>query len=288
VSLEIQAAGNVPDVLADRGMVEQIILNLVVNARDAMPEGGPLLIANSAVEFSEADARRNPAVRVGRFACLSVTDRGCGIAPEIRPRLFEPFFTTKEVGKGTGLGLATVYGIVRQHEGWIEVESAPDQGTTFRIFLPESVKPIEEASPKAAPSAVMGGKETILLVEDEPALRDVAQIILEEQGYHVYLAGSGLDALKDWPHFAAEVDLLVTDMVMPGGVSGRELARRLQEQKPGLKVIHTSGYSLELSDADSVLEEGLNFLPKPYTGSRLAAIVRECLDRGLMAPALAA
>ncbi len=288
VSLEIQTALKLPDVLADRGMVEQIVLNLAVNARDAMPEGGPVLIRSASVSFSSEDVRRNPAIRAGHFACLSVTDRGCGIAPEIMPRLFEPFFTTKEVGKGTGLGLATVYGIVRQHEGWIEVDSACGRGTTFKVFLPESVRPVETpvVQPEQ-PRAIRGGGETILVVEDEPALRYVAQIVLQQQGYRVYMAGSGVDALQDWPAYAAEVDLLLTDMVMPGGVSGRGLARLLQAEKPELKVIYTSGYSLELSDADGVLEEGLNFLPKPYTAVKLAAIVRGCLDRGLSTPALA-
>jgi len=285
VSLEIETAAHLPEVLADRGMLEQIILNLAVNARDAMPLGGPLLIRCTAVEFGAEDAPRDPAMHAGRYACLSVTDGGCGIAPEIRPRLFEPFFTTKEVGQGTGLGLATVYGIVRQHDGWIEVESAPGRGTTFTIFLPESRRPIADAPVEAAPSRAAHGKETILVVEDEEALREVAQLVLEGCGYHVHLAGSGVDALKDWPNYAAEIDLLLTDMVMPGGVSGRELAKRLQAQKPALKVIHTSGYSLELSDAAGVLDEGLTFLPKPYTTARLASIVRDCLDR--VRPAIA-
>lgn len=286
VQLDIQTTGKLPDVLADRGMMEQIILNLAVNARDAMPEGGRVLIQSAGVTFSEEDALHNPTIRAGHFVSLSVTDNGCGIAPEILPRVFEPFFTTKEVGKGTGLGLATVYGILRQHEGWIEVESEPGRGSTFTMYLPERVKPAEQVAQEAMPCEVSEGLETILVVEDEEALRDVAQLALETYGYRVFLAGSGVDALKDWPSYASKVDLLLTDMVMPGGVSGRELARRLQGDKPSLKVIHTSGYSLELSGADGVLEEGLTFLPKPYTTAKLAAIVRHCLDRGF--PTIAA
>jgi CheY-like chemotaxis protein len=245
------------------------------------------LIRTSVVTFSAGEARRGPDARAGNFACLRVTDRGCGIAPEIMPRLFEPFFTTKEVGKGTGLGLATVYGIVRQHEGWIEVESERGQGTTFTIFLPNCAKPSEGPSPQASPPIASGGRETILVVEDEVALRDLAQLVLQEKGYQVYCSGSGLEALEHWPEVAAEVDLLLTDMVMPGGVSGRELARRVQGEKPSLKVIYSTGYSTEISGADGVLEEGLNLISKPYTPEKLTAMVRACLDRDLHGEPLA-
>jgi signal transduction histidine kinase/DNA-binding NarL/FixJ family response regulator len=281
VRMEIESAAKLPYVLADRGMMEQIILNLAVNARDAMAQGGTVKIRSVAVEFSEEEARRTAGSRAGRFASVSVTDNGCGIAPEILPRVFEPFFTTKEVGKGTGLGLATVYGILRQHEGWIDVKSEPGRGSTFTVYLPESSKPAGVLPVEATPIEAGNGQETILVVEDEEALREVAQLVLETHGYRVLLASSGVDALKLWPAYASKVDLLLTDMVMPGGVSGRELSRRLIEEKPELKVIHTSGYSLELSGADGVLDEGLTFLPKPYTTAKLAAIVRHCLDRNL-------
>jgi two-component system, NtrC family, sensor kinase len=279
VQMEIETAAKLPYVLADRGMMEQVVLNLVVNARDAIAQGGSVKIRSVAVEFSEEEARRTAGIRAGRFASVSVTDDGCGIAPEILPRVFEPFFTTKEVGKGTGLGLATVYGIVRQHEGWIDVSSEPGRGSKFTIYLPESSKPPGVLPVQAPPVEAGNGQETILVVEDEEALRDVAQLVLETHGYRVLLASSGVDALEQWPTYASKVDLLLTDMVMPGGVSGRELSRRLLEEKPELKVVYTSGYSLELSGADGVLDEGLTFLPKPYTTAKLAAVIRHSLDR---------
>jgi CheY-like chemotaxis protein len=281
--LEIETTEESPGVRADHGMLEQVIVNLAVNARDAMGARGQLRIRTSTVTFRADDPYYHPSDRLGRFACLSVTDTGCGIAPEIIPRLFEPFFTTKKAGEGTGLGLATVYGIVRQHEGWIEVESECGKGTTFKIFLPEFAKPETGMTTKVVSTVASGGQETILLVEDEVAVRDVAQLVLQEKGYRVYSSDSGLDALRRWPDYGAEIDLLLTDIVMPGGVSGRELARCVQRAKPGLKVLFSTGYSAEISDANGTLEEGLNLLSKPYTPERLAAIVRDCLDRVLPA-----
>jgi CheY-like chemotaxis protein len=208
-----------------------------------------------------------------------MTDSGCGIAPEIMPRLFEPFFTTKEVGKGTGLGLATVYGIAKQHNGWIEVDSAPGRGATFKIFLPIETKPATTAESTDHTPEVSGGSETVLLVEDEPILRALMRTVLQHYGYRVYTARSGAEALKIWPQYGAEVNLLLTDLVMPDGLSGHELAEKLQALKPALKVIYSSGYSLDLLGRDGVLEEGFNFLPKPYTPEKLARIVRASLDQ---------
>jgi CheY-like chemotaxis protein len=207
-----------------------------------------------------------------------VTDCGCGISAEILPHIFEPFFTTKEVGKGTGLGLATVYGIVKQHEGWVEVESALQQGTTFKLFFPASATPVNPPAPAGTPSQVPGGREAVFLVEDEPALRKLTRTVLQRYGYRVITAVSGADALKVWPEHAAEIDLLLTDMVMPDGVSGYDLAQRLQAEKTGLKVIYSSGYSLEMVNRDAVLQPGDHFLPKPYTPEKLAKMVRRCLD----------
>jgi CheY-like chemotaxis protein len=207
-----------------------------------------------------------------------VADSGCGIPPEVLPRIFEPFFTTKEVGKGTGLGLATVYGIVKQHEGWIEVESAVKQGTTFKLFFPASVVPVKSAAAASSPSPVAGGNESIFLVEDEPALRKLTRTVLQRYGYRVITAVSGADALNVWPQHARDIDLLLTDMVMPDGVSGYDLGQRLQAQKTGLKVIYSSGYSLELADRDAVLQAADRFLSKPYTPEKLATMVRSCLD----------
>jgi CheY-like chemotaxis protein len=198
--------------------------------------------------------------------------------------LFEPFFTTKEPGKGAGLGLATVYGIVKQHQGWIVVDSQLDVGSTFTIFLPRAVNPAEVVAP-APPAEQLTGKEsmprgdeTILVVEDEPALRELVVNILELCGYRTYEAGTGVAALPVWEKHRAEIDLLLTDMVMPEGMSGRQLAERLQAEEPGLKVIYTSGYSPGMAGKDIALLEGFNFLAKPYPPSRLALVVRECLD----------
>lgn len=278
IALQFQYAPANSGLVADRAMIEQVLLNLVVNARDAMPRGGRLLISTAAVEFTNEMAGSNSQARAGKFLCLNVADSGCGIPAEILPHIFEPFFTTKEVGKGTGLGLATVYGIVKQHEGWIEVESAVNQGTTFKLFFPANSTPVKSAVPSGLPATVVGGKEVILLVEDEPALRKLTRTVLQRYGYRVVTAVSGADALKVWPEHAADIDLLLTDMVMPDGVSGYDLAHRLQAQKTGLKVIYCSGYSLEMADRDAVLQEGDHFLPKPYTPEKLANMVRGCLD----------
>ncbi|MEK7781775.1 MAG: response regulator [Verrucomicrobiota bacterium] len=275
IALQIQNTCADSGVMADRSMIEQVLLNLVVNARDAMPRGGRLLIQTTDVEFG---AGANANARAGKFVCLRVADSGCGIPPEVQPRIFEPFFTTKEVGKGTGLGLATVYGIVKQHDGWIEVESTVQQGTAFSLYFPTSIVPVKAATVSAPPSPVAGGHESIFLVEDEPVLRKLTRTVLQRYGYRVITAVSGADALKVWPQHATDIDLLLTDLVMPDGISGHDLARRLQAQKTGLKVIYSSGYSLELADRDAVLQSGDHFLPKPYTPEKLATLVRGCLD----------
>ena len=288
IALEIETAEDLPEVLADRAMVEQVLLNLAINARDAMPDGGKLSLCTTAVEFCADDRRTNSQRRAGVFGCCRVTDTGCGIAPENLGHIFEPFFTTKDVGKGTGLGLATAYGIVKQHDGWIEVESEPGQGTTFRIFLPKNAQATgQDAVPRETRDAI-GGGETILLVEDEPSLRAMISMVLEHQGYRVHVAHSGADALRKWPEHRAEIDLLLTDMVMPDGISGRELAKRLLADKSDLKVIYSSGYSLDLVGRDSMLKEGVNFIPKPYTTGSLARVVRDCLDRDLVASGVSA
>lgn len=200
--------------------------------------------------------------------------------PNILPRIFEPFFTTKDVGKGTGLGLATVHGIVEQHDGWIEVESQPGKGTTFQIHLPRLADQgqIQEATQLAA--QVRGGRETILLVEDEVSVRTLAVHVLERYGYRVIEATNGVAALKVWPQHRAAVDLLLTDIIMPEGLSGRELAEQLRADKPGLKVIYMSGYSGETAGRGMNLREGIDFLAKPFGTAKLAQAVRDCLDAG--------
>ena len=210
---------------------------------------------------------------------LSVSDTGCGIPPEILPRIFEPFFTTKGVGKGTGLGLATVYGIVKQHQGWIEVQSQPGQGCTFRVFIPIYEKRTETPPAPLADEPLIGGRETILVVEDEEDVRDFVVEVLKSHGYTVFAAVSGAQALELWPQCKQPVDLLLTDLVMPGGVSGHDLAERLCKESSELKVIYTSGYSPGMAGKDLALLGGRNFLPKPHGPARLLRMIREILDR---------
>ena len=279
IKLEFQPPPEVPLVLADTGMVEQIIMNLAVNSRDAMPDGGTLTISTSHVEVGEAYVQSHPEARPGSFVCLRVADTGCGIDQDTMARIFEPFFTTKEVGKGTGLGLATVYGISRQHDGWIDVSSEPKKGATFSVFFPANTKPVEAKPIQVAPDAeVRGGKETILIVEDEPVLRDMAHVILQECGYSVVEACSGKEALAVWERKKGAIDLLLTDVVMPEGVSGMDLARKLLDSKPKLKIVFASGYSMDNLDTAFVHAGRAAFLQKPYTHITLAQAVRNALD----------
>lgn len=277
VSLEFNPPPELPPVRADLGMIEQVIMNLSVNARDAMPNGGTVTISPDTEEIDEARARANPDARPGLFVCLRVSDTGCGMDATTLAHIFEPFFTTKELGKGTGLGLATVYGIVKQHEGWIEVESSAGHGTTFSIYLPasaESASASPEAALAATPSTeIRSGHETILLVEDEPALRELARLILTGQGYQVFEASKGAEALEVWERHQDQIDVVLTDMVMPEGMSGKDLADRLQARRPDLKVVFTSGYT-----AAGMNKDGVRFLQKPYSRETLTQAVRDCLD----------
>jgi CheY-like chemotaxis protein len=259
-------------------MVEQVIMNLAVNAHDAMPMGGTLTISTNPVELDEAYAQTHPEAQPGAFVCVRVSDTGYGMDSATMVRIFEPFFTTKEVGKGTGLGLATVYGIVKQHEGWVEVSSEVGKGTTFNVFLPASSEPVRVAKPAEDQTSVKGGQETILVVEDEPVLRDMAHLILQECGYRVLEAGSGAEALQMWERNPGGIDLVISDVVMPGGMSGKDLAVKLKALHPELKMIFTSGYNVEESTTDFFRRSGALFLQKPYTRPDLAKAVRECLD----------
>jgi two-component system cell cycle sensor histidine kinase/response regulator CckA len=277
IVLTVENSSNLPRIHADRGMMEQILLNLAINSRDAMPRGGELIISTNAVRIDEAYTRRNSDAYLGEFVCLKVSDTGSGIAPENLVHIFEPFFTTKEIGKGTGLGLATVYGIVKQHDGWIEVSSEIGKGTVFKIFFPRSAEAVEMPG-KSKDETIPRGDETILLVEDETPLRQLVQFLLERQGYHVLEADSGLAAIKIWEQQKDNIDLLLTDLVMPNGMNGHELSSQLLAENPKLKVIFTSGYSAETVGKDFVLRDGLNFLQKPYHPDKLARTVRDCLD----------
>lgn len=277
IQLVFRAGPDVPPVEADAGMLEQVVMNLAVNARDAMTRAGTLTISVYSQEITAAELGEHPHGRVGRFVCLRVHDTGCGMDEATLGRIFEPFFTTKEVGKGTGLGLATVYGIVKQHAGWIEVASQVNVGTTFRIYLPAVDKPLpRERVELPASSRATGGHETILLVEDEPILRELAELILREAGYRIVSAGSRVEALRVWEYHCERVDLLLTDMVMPEGMSGKELAQRLRARRPDLKIIYASGYSVDEID----LREAV-FIQKPYDRDSLIRAVRQALDGAL-------
>jgi signal transduction histidine kinase len=280
ITLQCTSSPNLPTVLGDTGMMEQILMNLAVNARDAMTKGGTLVVHTAPVTITEDYVRAHPDARTGLFICLQVQDTGCGMDSATMKRIFEPFFTTKEAGKGTGLGLATVYGIVKQHSGWIEVNSRVGKGTTFKLFFPATPKQVE------APAAVnghvdgelRGGFETVLVVEDEPVLRDLAQLILQDCGYKVLEASSGVEALTVWQQHSGNVDLLLTDMIMPDGLSGKDLAESLLAQKPKLKVIFSSGYNVDDIGIDPGMKTGSRFLQKPYSRTKLAKAVRESLD----------
>ncbi|MBU6400560.1 MAG: response regulator [Verrucomicrobia bacterium] len=278
IKCTVDCAPGLPPVLGNSDMLDQVLLNLCVNARDAMPRGGELTIATSARNPSLEYLAQHPEARPGPCACLAVRDTGCGMPPEVRQRIFEPFFTTKPAGKGTGLGLFTVYGIVRQHGGWVEVESEAGTGTVFEVFLPCAEAGTKPAAKAPERQKVRGGTETILIVEDEPPVRELLQHMLEHQGYRVLLASSGIEALAVWQEHRGEVALVVTDMVMPEGMGGLELAEHLRQDAPGTKVIFTSGYSAETFNVGVPLREGVNFLKKPFPFQRLARVVRERLD----------
>ncbi|HTB83057.1 MAG TPA: PAS domain S-box protein [Candidatus Sulfotelmatobacter sp.] len=280
VQMHFKLAAQPMFIHADPGMMDQILLNLVVNARDAMPNGGQLVIETSGVEFDESAVGHSAEIRTGSFVCLSVSDSGCGIPPEILPKIFEPFFTTKDVGKGTGLGLATVFGIVKQHQGWISVYSELTHGTTFRIYLPRLAKAGHAKSAQPALTTLRGGNETILLVEDDPSLRVSARKALTKLGYRILEAPTGVKAMEVWKENRDEIRLLLTDLVMPDGMTGKDLAQRILQEEPKMKVIYMSGYSAEIAGKDFPLEEGVNFLTKPFQSSKLAETIRNCLDGG--------
>ncbi len=280
ISLQLNLCSRPLMTRADAGMLDQVLLNLVVNARDAMPDGGRLYIETGVKIFVAKDVAANPELSTGSFVSLRVTDTGNGIRPENLPRIFEPFFTTKEVGKGTGLGLATVFGIMKQHGGSIMVESGVGRGTAFQLYLPGAEESIPPLSPHAAglQSNPRGGTETILLVEDDSAVRKLTRILLERAGYKIVEAAHGLDALVVAEKYPDKIHLLFTDIVMPEGLSGRELAARLQERDPALRVIFSSGYSAEIAGRKLALQAGQNFIQKPATREQLLEIVRRCLD----------
>ncbi len=263
---------------ADAGMLDQLLLNLVINSRDAIRGGGSVLIETDIREMTDGECPPDPDAKPGRHVSLRVSDTGTGIRPADLPRIFDPFFTTKEQGKGTGLGLSTVFGIVKQHDGWITVESEVNRGTTIRIFLPASNA--LEITPKFENRELPGngGNETILLVEDEPSLRMLTAMTLKKRGYQVLEAAHGVDALRIWDSHDGPIELLLTDLVMPDGIDGLELAARLRQRDANLRVIFTSGYNADLSGRELALEPGEYFLQKPTTPLVILETIRRCLD----------
>ena len=264
-----------PVVRIDPGQIEQVVMNLAVNARDAMPEGGTLVVETTELLLPAMIATETGEFRAGHAVQLTVSDTGHGMSEEVRARVFEPFFTTKGVGKGTGLGLATVYGIIRQAGGHVEVASAPGRGTTFRVLLP--VAPAEGRTVAEAPAPVPPGTETVLLVEDEEAVRRLALVALQRRGYRVLPAGSAAEAMALATGHQGKVDLLLTDVVMPD-MGGRQLAEALRTRRPGLKVLFMSGYTDDLVLRDGVAGTDHPFLQKPFSVAALARRVREVLD----------
>ena len=270
-------------VRADPGQIEQVIMNLALNARDAMPHGGKLTLETANTDLDESYARTHQPAAPGRYVMLAVSDTGHGMTPEMQARIFEPFFTTKEVGKGTGLGLSMVYGIVKQSGGYIWLYSEPDRGTTFKIYLPRVDQPAEAASTENRPQGILRGTETILLVEDDPQLRQLSSSVLAHCGYRMLVAGSPEEGLAICKENHRDIRLLITDVVMPQ-MNGRQLAEQIVQNAPNVRVLYISGYTSNAIVHYGVLDPGLWFLPKPFTLSALVAKVREVLDSTSCAP----
>jgi CheY-like chemotaxis protein len=245
-----------------------------------MSGGGRLTIATTVVEIQDQPVEHHVDARPGRFVCLSVSDTGCGMEETVLERIFEPFFTTKEAGKGTGLGLATVYGIVKQHEGWVEVESVVGLGSSFRVYLPGTM-PLGTLAILSDAEKIEGGSETILVVEDEVFVRRALALSLRKLGYAVLEAGNSLEALKIWQEQHEKIALLFTDNLMPGNMTGLGLAMRLRKEKSSLKIISSSGYSADLAFFSTSEGKQITYLPKPYAPAALARVVRRCLDESL-------
>jgi PAS domain S-box-containing protein len=278
VKLKLSLASDLGAVRADPGQLEQVVLNLAVNSRDAMPNGGRLTIETANIVLDEAYARDHAGATPGQCVMLAVSDTGIGMDAETRSHLFEPFFTTKELGKGTGLGLATVYGIVKQSGGYVWVYSEPGRGATFKIYLPRVQETVESQAPATIEQPAVGGRETVLLAEDDPSVREIVAQVLAQKGYRVLRAPDGQTAIEMARGQRGALHLLVTDLVMPG-MTGRELAETLRAERPGLRVLYMSGYTDDAVVRHGVLEEGMPYLQKPFTPRALAAKVREVLDR---------
>jgi PAS domain S-box-containing protein len=277
ITLKFDQDANLPVVEADPGMIDQVIMNLVLNARDAMPKGGTVTVGLAKVEIDGNRAGPESLERAGRYVRLSVEDTGCGMDDATLRRIFEPFFTTKASNVGTGLGLATVHGVVTRHKGWVSVRSRKGEGSIFEVYLPSTNQARAEAAP-AAKAGVTAGSETILLVEDDVSIRRVVAKCLKRWGYTVIEAEDGTSAMNLWPLHRGQIELVITDMMMPGGLNGLELAQALRRESPDLKVIITSGYAIDLAREGSPIVESVRFLQKPYEIDTLAKSIRSYVD----------
>ncbi len=288
IELQVTCPDDLPWVEANGGEIEQVLINLAVNGRDAMPRGGRLSVAATAVKVDAGWAARNPDAHAGNHVCLSVLDQGCGMDTGTLKRIFEPFFSTKPPGKGTGMGLASVFGIVRRHSGWIEVDSEVGRGSTFRVFLPVTARPAEPvgavqttatANGLVTDTAKLNSQGTVLLVEDERELRVLARRVLKQGGFHVLEAEDGPGALAQAREHPGELDVVLTDVVMPGGLSGFELAEQLRADQPGLRVVFISGHNEEVLSSQGAVMEGVNFIQKPFSFSTLLQTLKGVLAR---------
>ena len=278
IEISVLLAPDIGNVKADRGQMEQIIVNLAINARDAMDGGGSLYIESTGVDLNESYVQNHPEVKSGPYVMISITDKGCGMDDELKSRIFEPFFTTKEVGKGSGLGLSTVYGIVKQHAGHIFVYSEKGQGTTFKICIPRIAAEEEPAVLAVKRGEVPHGTETVLLVEDDQSILDIGSRALREYGYTVLSAGNGREAMEVSGRHGGKIDILITDMVMPA-MGGKELADLLARSRSGLKTIFTSGYTNHSIAHGNLMEGDFSFIQKPYAVEDLLRIARKILDK---------
>jgi CheY-like chemotaxis protein len=262
----------------DAGMIEQMLINLAINSRDAMEAGGRLVVRTVPASIQASPPAVHSRAKAGDYFRLSVSDSGCGIAPEHLPHIFDPFFTTKDVGKGTGLGLASVFGIIEQHHGWVEAESRLGRGTTISLYFPRVSQSAHVDEVPQTVSLPVNGHETILVAEDETAILQVLKLLLSGHGYTVLEAPSGTVALDIWRQSRSSIDLLLTDMVMPEGLSGIDLAKQMRKEIPELRIIFCSGYSPEFFEGKFVLGAHDYFLHKPYDPNDLLLLIRKALD----------
>ncbi len=277
IEIVVRKADGLWNMLIDQTQIEQIVMNLAVNARDAMPTGGRLILETENIRMNAAYAEAHPGAKPGEYVRLSVSDNGHGILEKDMANIFEPFFTTKEIGKGTGLGLATVYGIVKQNYGNIFVSSEPGKDTTFKIFFPKTEQELAVVETKPRYDELPGGSETIMLVEDEAEVRSIVVKVLSDLGYTLIEAEDGKDAIRSLEKYDGNIDLLLTDVVMPK-MSGNELAQIITGKYPDVMVLFMSGYTEDAIVEHGVLKEGIKFLPKPISPESLAVTVRRVLD----------